>query len=291
MALSQLLMANSRTPYQELADILGLSLNAVHKRVKAMVDGGVIRAFTARVSLVALNAIPVWAYGRSDSEAVDELHLELKKSDMVNWVAYSGGGFVYVGGYLKEISHLEEFSSFVRSAAKIKEPTIGILPSMPLPRHESLKPLDIEIIRAMHKDARRPLSEVAVEVKASARTVERRLDRMMRENLVELSLEWYPDASDDIVSLCHAKVASDRDRWAVGESLRAHFSPHVLFNTYFSNLPDLFISFLWTNSMRELTGLKESILKEEGIDSASVNVLSVGYIFDTWRDKVLFEAH
>jgi F420-0:gamma-glutamyl ligase-like protein len=56
----------------------------------------------------------------------------------------------------------------------------------------------------------------------------------------------------------------------------------------FSNIPDQFVSFLWTNSMRELSELKESILKEEGIDSISVNVLDVGYMFDTWRDKLLF---
>ncbi len=291
LALCQILMLNSRTPYQELASQLGLSVNAVHKRVKAMVDAGVIKAFTARVSLSALKALGVWIYGRSDATSVEQLHLELKKSDMVYWVSYSGGGFVYVGGYLQGFGRLEEFSSFVRSVAQMKAPTVGVLGYAPLPTNDGLRPLDFDIIRALHKDARRPVSEVAVEVKASARTVQRRLDRMVKEGLVELSVDWYPDASDDIVSLCHSKVAAKSEKWTVAESLRLRLAPHVLFNMSFGNLPDEIISFLWTNSMRELKELKDSILQEEGIDSISVNVLSIGYIFDTWRDALLFQGH
>jgi DNA-binding Lrp family transcriptional regulator len=288
LAICQILMANSRTPYQELAGILGLSVNAVHKRVKALVDIGIIRAFTARVSLAAVKAPSVWAFGRSDATSVEQLHLELKKNDMVYWVSYSGGGFMYVGGYLRDFSHLDEFSSFVRSVAQIRAPTVGVVSYYPLSLKEELRPLDIDIIRALHRDARKPVSEVAVEVRASARTVQRRLDRMVKEGLVELSLEWYPDISNDIMSVCHSRVSPGKDKWAVGESLRARLAPNVMFNVAFSNIPDQFVSFLWTNSMRELSELKESILKEEGIDSISVNVLSIGYMFDTWRDKLLF---
>ncbi|HVP23003.1 MAG TPA: AsnC family transcriptional regulator [Conexivisphaerales archaeon] len=288
LALCQLLLSNSRTPYQEMADRLGLSVNAVHKRVMSLVESGVIRAFTARISLQALNVINVWAYGRSDSPTVDRLHLELSKNDKVYWVSYSGGGFVYIGGYLRDVSQLGEFTSLAKTVGRIEEPEFGIMPTGTGPPAEKLQPLDLAIIRSLHRDARRPVSDVALDVKASARTVQRRLDRMLRERLVELSLDWYPDVSNDIVSLGHAKVSSGRDRNKVGDALWARLMPNVLFNVYFSNMPDRFVSFLWTNSMRELSGLKEKILGENGIESFSVNVLSLGYLFDTWRDKLLF---
>ena len=63
LILSLLLLANSRTPYSELADILGLSVNAVHKRIRSMLADGIIRVFTAKVSLSALGAFPVLIYG------------------------------------------------------------------------------------------------------------------------------------------------------------------------------------------------------------------------------------
>jgi DNA-binding Lrp family transcriptional regulator len=290
LALCTILLTNSRAPYQELADALGLSVNAVHKRIRALVEGGVIKAFTARVGVPALSAVNVWIYGRSDSAPLEEVHMRLQKNDMVYWVAYSGGGFVYVGAYLQDVSRLGELVTFVQAEAKLKEASVGIQAPPPLPPPgEKLHPLDYQIIRALHKDARKPMSDVALEVKASARTVQRRLDRMIRLGLVELSLEWYPDASNDIVSLCHSKLAQGSDEWKVTETLAKRHSPNVLFTVHFSNFPDQLISFLWTNSMRELKELKEALLHDDGVESNSVNVLSTGYIFDTWRDKLLYD--
>ena len=57
----------------------------------------------------------------------------------------------------------------------------------------------------------------------------------------------------------------------------------------FSNLPEQIILFVWTNTFRELEDQKELIRKVDGIDSILVNVLQIGYIFDTWRDDVIFE--
>jgi DNA-binding Lrp family transcriptional regulator len=291
LALCTALLGNSRTPYQELADKLGLSVNAVHRRIKGLVEDGVIKAFTARVGIAGLRAVNVWVFGRSDAVPLEEVHLRLQKNDMVYWVAYSGGGFVYIGAYLPDLSRLDELVTFVGSEAKMREPSVGIQSSLPFPpAEEKLHPLDYMIIKALHRDARKPLSDVALEVRASARTVQRRLDRMLRLGLVELSLDWYPDASDDIVSLCHVKMAHGSDKMKVSGALMVHHSPHVIFSVQFSNFPDQFVSFLWTNSMRGLKELKESILREEGIESTSVNVLSTGYIFDTWRDKLLVET-
>src|SRR5208283_1508768 len=98
--LCQLLLVNSRLSYDELASNLDLSINAVHKRVKNLIDLRIIRAFTARLSLSALHTINIWVFGRSQSKHPQEAHLRLKKNDSTYWVAYSGGEFLYIGGYL-----------------------------------------------------------------------------------------------------------------------------------------------------------------------------------------------
>jgi DNA-binding Lrp family transcriptional regulator len=41
IALSMLLLNNSRLPHRELAEKLGLSVNAVHKRIQALKDAGI----------------------------------------------------------------------------------------------------------------------------------------------------------------------------------------------------------------------------------------------------------
>jgi len=61
--LCQLLMANSRLSYRELADKLNLSVTAVHKRIQSIMELGIIRKFTANISLGALKATHIIIFG------------------------------------------------------------------------------------------------------------------------------------------------------------------------------------------------------------------------------------
>jgi len=283
-------MSNSRTPYHELASKLGLSINAVHKRIKAMIEAGIIRTFTARESLVSLKAISVWVFGRSEAAHPNEIHTRLKSNDSTYWVANSGGGYIYVSGYLRNLSELDSYVAFVKKEGEIGEPTVGVIPQLTgrFP-DETLRPLDCQILASLHKNARKPVTDVASEIRASAKTVHRRLERMVEKGLVDLSIDWYPDASNDIVSICHISLAKNADRAKVVSSLKQRLSQNILIEVLFSNLPNLTTLFLWTNSMRQMDDLRESLGKEEGVESVVLNVLQIGYMFDTWRDKLLLE--
>ena len=153
------LMTNSRAPYQELAAKLGLSINAVHKRVAAMTESGIIRAFTAHPSIASLGIVTVWVYGRSDAARPGELHLRLKEDDRTYWVANSGGGYIYTGGYLKSLSELDQYVAFVREAGGLSDPAVGLVPQAPsrLP-NERLRPLDLQILDALRRDERKTVS-------------------------------------------------------------------------------------------------------------------------------------
>ena len=287
ISLCLFLMSNSRTPYHELAARLGLSINAVHKRIGALVNQGVIKAFTAHPSLVSLGAVSVWVYGRSEAARPSDLHLALKADDRTYWVANSGGGYVYVGGYLRGIEELDGFVAFAKNAGALGDPTIGILQAMAARRKEVLRPLDYQILASLSKDSRKPATDVAAEVNASVKTVHRRLEWMVEKGMVDFSIDWYPDASDDIVSLCHIEVDRRSDRMKVLDALKKRFQENVLVQMLFSNLPNMLVLFLWTNSMRQMEGLRESVGSVEGVSSAMMNVLQVGYMFDTWRDKMV----
>jgi len=285
ISLCLFLMLNSRTPYHELAAKLGLSINAVHKRIGSMTSSGIIRAFTAHPSLAYLSAISVWVYGRSEAAHPADAHLRLETNDHTYWVANSGGGFLYVGGYLRNISELDEFVSFVRREAEMNDPTVGIIPQATGSyAKEKLLPLDQQILASLRRNSRKPASEVATEVRASARTVHRRLERMLEKGLVEFSIDWYPDASNDIVAICHVEVARHADRQNVLEGLRKKLPQSILVEVLFSNLPNQITLFLWTNSMKQMEDLRGVVGTAEGVGSTTLNVLQIGYMFDTWRD-------
>jgi DNA-binding Lrp family transcriptional regulator len=290
--LSQLLLMNSRLSYRELAGTLNLSVTAVHKRIQSLVEAGVIREFTVKLSLLALNAFHVLIFGLSKKPSLHNLNATLKKHGSIYWLAIGGGNYLYVGAYLRSITELEPLVSYIKEEVGITEPTVGITYSAsPPPRVHSvgdktLYSLDYQILHSLKDNSRKATSDVADELGVSAKTVRRRLSQMIRKGLIELSIEWYPDASNDIITIFHVNLKPETDKNKV-DTLFKKYSPNMMFYWGLSNIPNMFLAFVWTNTMKELQNIRESFEHEPTVQAVAPNILYTGYIFNTWRDKLL----
>jgi len=293
ITLSLILLANSRTTLRTIAQQLNISVNAVHKRIRALEGQKVIRKFTAKVSHFAAGNIPIQLYGHTGSEVSQETVKVLGNEEHTYWVALAGGNHLYIGAYLKDIGELDRYVSFISQNSGMSDPTVGIIgfvgqPMTPQPLAQpTLSDIDYRIIFSLRNDSRRPMTEVAQELGLSAKTVQKHLDRMVAEGSIELSIQWYPDATDDIVSVFHIKTTTSEDKSKVAASLTNKYFPKVLFNFAFSNLPCELMAMTWSNNMRDLKELRDTLQKEKGIQSISTNILFTGYIFDTWRDDLV----
>jgi DNA-binding Lrp family transcriptional regulator len=291
MSLILLLLQNSRESYAELADKLGLSINAVHKRIQQLIEADVIHKFIARVSLLSSQGLTVYISGTSELESSKDLPDKLRSHGSIFWLALSSAKYVYTGAFIRNISELEPLISYVRQEAGISEPIVGILQPFEVPY--SLKPtdlalctLDYRIINVLKDDSRRSIADVATVLKISAKTVRRRLDRMMKNGLIELTLEWYPDKSDDIITLMDVKLKAGQNTLLAACQIQKAHAEHALFYWTFANLPSTVTFVVWTNSMNELHKVREGIEKAATVTSAVPYVLCIGYIFKTWRDQL-----
>ena len=292
VALIQMLLANSRRSYGELAEQLGLSVNAVHKRIQALIEAGIIRKFTAKVSTLAANGINVFISGTSQLATMQNLPDKMRTQGSIYWLAIGGAKYLYVGAYLKDITELEPMVSYVKKEAKIAEPTIGIMdiPAVPFISNSKsidrkLCDLDYRIIHSLRDNARKAISEVAEETGVSAKTVRRRLNRMIKNWLIELSLEWYPDHSNDIITLVDVHFKPETDMSLAYQILKK-YAPNMLFYWSFANLPGTATYTIWTTTMKELQILRENLENETNVVTVVPNILYVGYVFSTWRDKL-----
>lgn len=294
IVLCQLLLGNSRRSYSELADALNLSVTAIHKRIQDLIELGIIRKFTAKLSLFQLGAVHVLVFGNSKLNSVQNLLEKFESNEFVYWLAVGGGNYLYIGAYFRNIGELEGLVNFVKETAEISEPTVGIT-TFPMLRglipdlgKRTLYPLDYQIIGSLKDDSRKATSEVADELGVSAKTVRRRLAQMMKNRLVELSMEWYPDASNDILSVLHVylKPGADKNMMNV---LCQKYAPNILFYWGFSNIPTLCVAIVWTNRVKDLHKIRENLEKEAAVQSVAPNILYTGYIFKTWRDHLLEE--
>ena len=290
LALCLLLLQNSRTPVRELGEKLDLSVAAVHARIQSLRDAGIIKAFTARISLFRLQATTLLAWGPSQGAPTEAILERLKHDDHIYWVTVAGAGVLYVGAYLRSAAELDAVVSFIAKEAEIANPVIGLLPMVAgLPEEPVLDRLDCRILRALHRDARKSIADVAEELGISTKTVGRRLQRMVQEQSAELSMEWYPDVANDIICMWELELRPSANREQAFALLWNRYGGNLLFAMPLSNLPRLLLVATWTGSMKDLRDLQARIQKEEPFARAVPNVLYTGYLFDTWRDALLMK--
>ncbi len=199
---------------------------------------------------------------------------------------------MYIGAYLKNIGELEQLVRFVKEAAEMPEPTVGLAVSpVPLNMIMGFNPdtklceLDYKIIRSLKDDSRKATSVVAEELGVSAKTVRRRLARMVKNFLVMLSIDWYPDASNDIISAFHVQLKPDADPNTPNMICQKHY-PNIIFYWGFSNIPNTYIFFTWTSTAKVLRETRESLEREPAVQAVAPNIIYTGYIFNTWLDDI-----
>lgn len=287
-----MLMSNSRRSYRELAEKLNLSVTAVHNRIQVLIDVGIIRKFTARPSILAQNAIHILVFGNTKTNSINKIRDKLKDEGAIYWLAVGGGNAIYIGAYIKKIAELEPLVSYIKENAEIPEPTVGITIS-PVPPEilintveveTDLCELDYRIIRILKNDSRKAVADIAEEMKMSAKTIRRRLERMIKNFLIELSIEWYPDASNDIMSVFHVQLKEGAEKNTTYRLWQKYY-PETLFYWGFSNIPDNYLFMTWSPTSREVKNLREKLEQDHSVKLVSPNIVFTGYMFNSWRDK------
>ncbi len=284
------LLENCRTPVRELGDKLGLSVAAVHGRIQALRDQGIIKAFTARIGLARLQSTTVITWGPSRAASNEEVLRRLRHDERIYWVAFGGAGVVYVGAYLRNVTELDGYVSFLTKEAELTDPLVGLLPfGAGFPESPVVDRTDARILRALHRDARKSIADVAEEIDLSAKTVGRRLERMTRNGSAELSMEWYPDAANDIICMWQLDLKAGEDRGRAAALLVNRYASNLLFTMPLSNLPGLLLFATWTGSMKELRDVQMRLGQEKPFARVVPNVLYTGFMLDTWRDALLMK--
>jgi DNA-binding Lrp family transcriptional regulator len=195
---------------------------------------------------------------------------------------------------LRLVSELEPYIEFVRDAGKMPQAVAGIHTIRPsgkrmadIPDPGEISPLEVRIISALRDDARKRTTDVAKEIGVTARTVASKLQRMIDENKVLLTIQWRPDYSNDIVALFHMKLKEGTSKPDVIKLLHERYASNVVFLSSFGNIPEMILATVWTRSSKEVSGIVDSLMNHGHFESITPNVICEGNFFDTWKEKLL----
>lgn len=282
------LAQNSRMSFRDLADMLDLSVNAVHKRVQILQELGILNRFQASVSLRVFRPVVVLVCGVSQSLHLDETVDELGKDPRIFKVIMAGGNMVYVHALLHDLSELQDTLDFIRKCGQVSNPSFGFfqLPEEDLP---PLTTMDFRIVNSLRNDARKAVSDVAEELGVSTKTVRRRLSRLENEGLIHLTIDFVPTASSDIITILHVKIPNAEDRKSCVPVLWNGCRPNVIGLSYLFDPHDILYCTLWTKNMRDMMRIVEKIQDDERVEAVMLNIFYNQRTFETWMDELIRE--
>jgi len=292
--ISLLLMANSRRSYRKLAEMFNLSVNSIHKRVKSMVDLGIIENFNARLGPINFpNHTNIVMFGVSKTKDPKAVIEKLGMHGCIYNVTQASSNLFYIHACINNLNQLDSLVSSIRQNGQIDELTVGLANNPAIDNIENLgdlrlSDLDYLIIDALKDNSRKPVADISDEVGASTKTIRRHLNRLIEKKLIELRIDWYPDKTAELLSIIiiNLNSAENIDKIKLNDDLRKEFGQKILFSWTFSNLPNLMIVCFWTRTMKELQEI-ETTLMSQNFGSVKVTVLVEGKMFPTWIDQYL----
>lgn len=276
---------NSRITIRELTEITDISISAIHKRIKNLEVNGNISGYIARPSIIALKCLHILIFGLSNARSLDEVSKELGQNESVMFVAITGGKFLLISGYLRDITELQDYSSHVSKIAQMSEPTIAIYDARYRTVPEPLSSIDFKILKTLNKDARKPITDISDDIGVSTKTVRKRLDYMIENNLANFSIQITPHM-DSFVTIFHLFLKEGANVQSTLEYLEEKYSKNLFYCLSFSNIPNLIQLNAWTENPQDAQKIEEKLQTEGFKDIIPHIVLSVQF-YDCWIDKLL----
>ena len=290
LRLINLLVHDPRATYRDLADALGVSVQAVHRRIQQLMEEKVILGFSATISAAYLEAVPVTIFGTSCNRSREDTIKSLTGNELVSGILFGSGGATYVYCMLHRSGELEGLFATVKKAAGLKDAWIGLDnvtrtgKALTTVREQPLSSLDRRIISSLARNCRRSAAEVALEQGVTAATVNRRLARMEEMGAIEYVLGLHPGFSGDVASVIRIEMAEGADRSLLIASMRRSFGPTIDYYRTFSNIPSIFTCVAWTRTLKDLEVMMDKVLSEKDVLRAVPDIIFTGWYFPTWKD-------
>ena len=280
------LLENSRLTFRKLADMTDMSVSAIHKRIRNLEDDGIINAYIARPSIIALKYLWVAIFGTSNAKSMDLVSKELGQHENISMVSITGGKFLYIKAYLRDISELQEYSSYVSRVAHISDPSIGIVNVPYITTPEPLTSIDYKILKTLNRDARKPISDIADDIGISAKTVSKRLNRMIEHKLVLFTIQWTPMYENTYFTLFYLFLNEGTDLNSTIQHLNKKFSKNIAYCLTFSNIPHLILLCTLTRTSKDSQRIQEEMQTEKFKDIIPHIFLSINW-YECWVDQLL----
>lgn len=290
--LCKILLMDSRTPYHGLAKELGITVPAVHKRVRALMDEGIIRSFNASIDIRSVEGCSVLLFGRSGLSDIDGA-MESLRSEGSSWlVLLSGDDKVHVFAFLHKGDDRDRFASEIVRILDMSETRLVTHAIRPVSHSrldvttQALTPLEGKILLSMKGDSRKNCAEIAEELGITAKIVRTKVESMKKGGKAVFSIAWSPDYAKDVIALIHMSPGGGMTRKAAIDSIMNKHKAEVVMLSAFQE-DDLIVCTVMGESMRQISDIGKKMAAEIGSKDSRSYIVHRSHRMPCWKDELL----
>jgi DNA-binding Lrp family transcriptional regulator len=220
-----LLAKNGRLPYRSIGLTIGMTTKSIKSRVDRMLAAKVIERFLAKVNSSVLGYKRIYALALRKNNLNHEL---LERFNLVGDIQYQ---FEVMGGAIGfDIAVKEGTEDKIELLlSSLKPALLGVIRSQNREVSQKLTETDYTIIKQLIKNPRMEISDIAAATSISPKTVHRRLDKMVRNRVLEFSIQPNPDAMKGyIVFFLDVKVKDSGHHQKVLQKIYEELDDHFM---------------------------------------------------------------
>jgi DNA-binding Lrp family transcriptional regulator len=262
-----LLAKNSRLSYRSIGLAVGLTTKSVKSRVDRMVAARVIQKFLTRVNPSVIG------YNRICALALRKNKLTQDLLDRINLIGDIQYQFEVMGGVIGfDIAIKEGVEDKIELLINsLRSALVGLIHSQNRKVSHKLTQTDYIIMKQLIKNPRLEIGDIANATAISPKTVHRRLDKMIRNRVLEFSILPNPDAMKGYVMFfldVRIKNRSDHQGMLerIYEVLHEHFMP---LSSDMSNQEDSIGLLLGSEDAIGIESIRSRIESIEGVEQAN----------------------
>ncbi|MDF1538574.1 MAG: winged helix-turn-helix transcriptional regulator [Candidatus Thorarchaeota archaeon] len=262
---------NCRISYEQLSRQLGISANAVRKRITNLLETGVIVEFATLFTPAMTNSeslfIQIQTNGCEDPDELSESLGNHPSVLQVTRVASGiGGSYIIFAEYLDSLQMLD-LNSFVRSVECVVDIDAHPLLTSRGGRIE-LKHIHLRVLRFLIDSPRMQVSEIARKAGMTARSARRALDEMLESEAIWFSARWDLAASGSTRFFARIEFNPKTGSHEEIEEWLRHEYPHAYWYSYVSATePIIFANFV-VDHIGDADNISRNLINAEFITSA-----------------------
>ena len=265
---------NCRLSYQALARRLGLTANAIRKRMNRLVETGVIEEFSVLLKPAVINSDYLIALLYTDGSEDEEEFMELMGANLnvvqVGQVVTSVGRLYFLHCEYIGTEGLQNLTTFLRTSDSVTNTELHTILTHRGEKFD-IKKLHLRVLKFLLKDARMQIRAISAETGLTARRVNRAIQEMLDSNAFWFAVRWnlsFGDNTEFYLKISYHEQKSKKDE--IDKWLREIFPDDYWFSFVSAMEPVLFAKFV-TEHFRDAERI--SLTTKNAPFSQSVDVL------------------